>query len=499
MPGLDSKSVEHRLPIKDGFKPYQQPARRMSKTIEARVKEEIEKFLKAKFIRPVRYKEWLANIVHVMKKNGKLRVCIDFRDLNCATTKDVYVMPVADMLVDAVPRNELMSFMDGFSGYNQIKIAEEDVSKTFFRCPGRKVEVDKNKAKAIIAVRSPKNNKELQRFLSQTDLVKYMLHRPILTGRIRKWSLALAEFTLIYCPQKSMKGQAVAYFPADYPMVDVVRSAPVDIPVFCVNQSWNLKFDGSSTERASGVGVVITSPAGVKTALSFNLDFPCTNNQAEYKELMIGLEILRDLGTKDVLIIGDSQLVLKQMSGEYKCSSLALATYFTAASQLLHNFEDVTFQHVPRQDNWEADELAQIASGLRMSPELTQKFLLVQRRNHPFIHQRGIQVDTSDIDVELAGDWRDEIKDALRNPEQKLHYGLKMRILHYVLMEDELYRKGDDGLLFRCLGFPEAMRVMRQVHEGICGGTPVRDQNEVVNPQTWPLLAINAKGLYKIF
>ncbi|XP_073294467.1 uncharacterized protein [Primulina huaijiensis] len=270
-------------------------------------------------------------------------------------------------------------------------------------------------------------------------------HMPILTGRIGKWSLALAEFTLIYYPQRSMKGQAVADFLADHPIVEVAGNAPVDIPV---------------TEKASPVGVVITSPTRIKTVLSFNLDFSGTNNQAEYEALVIGLEILQDLGAKDVLIIGDSQLVLKQIYGEYKCSSLALAPYFTAASQLLDDFEDVTFHHVPRQDNWAADELAQIASGLRMSPELTHKFLLVQRRNHSSIHQRGIQVHTLDIDVYLAGDWRDEIKEALRNLEQKLHYGLKMRILHYVLMENELYRKGDDGLLLRCLGFPEAMKVM---------------------------------------
>ena len=71
-----------------------------------------------------------------MKKNGKLRICIDFRDFNLATPKDIYVMPVADMLIDAASRNELLSFMDGFSGYNQIFITKEDVSKTAFRCLG---------------------------------------------------------------------------------------------------------------------------------------------------------------------------------------------------------------------------------------------------------------------------------------------------------------------------------------------------------------------------
>ena len=108
----------------------------MSKEVELKVKEEIEKLLKAKFIRPTRYAQWLANIVPVVKKNGKLCVCIDFRDLNAATPKDVYVMPIADMLIDAAAGNELLSLVDGFSGYNQIMIDEEDVHKTAFRCPG---------------------------------------------------------------------------------------------------------------------------------------------------------------------------------------------------------------------------------------------------------------------------------------------------------------------------------------------------------------------------
>ena len=73
--------MEHLLPIKPKFHPFQQPPKRMSKEVELKVKEEIEKLLKAKFIIPTRYVQWLANIVHVMKKNGKLRVCVDFRDL----------------------------------------------------------------------------------------------------------------------------------------------------------------------------------------------------------------------------------------------------------------------------------------------------------------------------------------------------------------------------------------------------------------------------------
>ena len=136
MPGLDRSLVEHRLPIKPKFHPFQQPHGRMSKEVELKVKEEIEKLLNAKFIRLTRFVQWLANIVPMMKKNRKLRVCVYFRELNAATPKDMYVMPIVDMLVDFTANNELLPFMDGFSGYNQILIVVDDISKTAFRCPG---------------------------------------------------------------------------------------------------------------------------------------------------------------------------------------------------------------------------------------------------------------------------------------------------------------------------------------------------------------------------
>jgi len=85
---------------------------------------------------PCRYAEWISNVVPVYKKNGKLRVCIDFRDLNKATPMDGYPMPIVDMLIDVAAGHKVISFMDGNVGYNQIFMAEEDIHKTTFRCPG---------------------------------------------------------------------------------------------------------------------------------------------------------------------------------------------------------------------------------------------------------------------------------------------------------------------------------------------------------------------------
>lgn len=133
---VDRKVAEHRLPIKEGYKPIIQSPMCMSPVVIGMVKEEIEKLLKANLIRPTRYVEWLANIVLVIKKNGKIRVCIDFGDLNNATPKDEYPMPVADLLVDATAGYRYLSFMDGYAGYYQLAIAKTDCHKTTFRCLG---------------------------------------------------------------------------------------------------------------------------------------------------------------------------------------------------------------------------------------------------------------------------------------------------------------------------------------------------------------------------
>ena len=80
----------------------------------------------------VEYPEWLANVIHVPKKDGKVRVCVDFRDLNKASLKDDFPLPHIDMLVDSIAAHPMLSFMDGFSGYNQILMAPEDMEKTSF-------------------------------------------------------------------------------------------------------------------------------------------------------------------------------------------------------------------------------------------------------------------------------------------------------------------------------------------------------------------------------
>jgi hypothetical protein len=101
MPSLDWGIVEHSLPIKQGFRPYRQPARSFNTEVMVKVKEEIKRLLKAGFIQLCRYAKWVSNIMPIAKMGtGKIRVCVDFRNLNRAMPKDEYPMLVANMLVN---------------------------------------------------------------------------------------------------------------------------------------------------------------------------------------------------------------------------------------------------------------------------------------------------------------------------------------------------------------------------------------------------------------
>jgi hypothetical protein len=120
MSSLSRDLVDQWLPIKVGLRPFKRHARRYNPLMYDRIKEEIDQLLKANFIRPCRYAEWISNIVSVEKKGSdKIRVCIDFRNLNRATAKDEYHMPIADMFINDTSGHKVLSFLDGNAGYNQ--------------------------------------------------------------------------------------------------------------------------------------------------------------------------------------------------------------------------------------------------------------------------------------------------------------------------------------------------------------------------------------------
>ena len=135
MPGLDTNIVVHRLPLKPKCPPVKQKLKRTHPDMALKIKEEVQKQINAGFLITSEYPQWLANIVPVSKKDGKVRMCVDYHDLNKASPKNDFPLLHIDVLVDNTANSKVFSFMDGFSGYNQIKMAPEDKEKTYVITP----------------------------------------------------------------------------------------------------------------------------------------------------------------------------------------------------------------------------------------------------------------------------------------------------------------------------------------------------------------------------
>ena len=132
MLGIDPSVITYRLNICLSFKLIQQKKKVFAPKRDDAIKEEVQKLMAAKFIREVYYPDWLANVVMVKKANDKWRMCVDFTDLNRACPKDSYPLPRIDQLVDSTAGYKLLSFIDAFSGYNQIRMDKVDQEKTSF-------------------------------------------------------------------------------------------------------------------------------------------------------------------------------------------------------------------------------------------------------------------------------------------------------------------------------------------------------------------------------
>ena len=129
MSGLSADIVEHQLPMRPECRPVQQKLRRVKPEMLLKIKEEVKKQLDAGFLEVAKCPEWVANIVPVHKKDGKVNMCIDYKDLNRTSPKDDFPLSHIDTLVDNISKNSRFSFMDGFFGYNQIRMAFEDKEK----------------------------------------------------------------------------------------------------------------------------------------------------------------------------------------------------------------------------------------------------------------------------------------------------------------------------------------------------------------------------------
>ncbi|XP_070679406.1 uncharacterized protein [Malus domestica] len=231
-----------------------------------------------------------------------------------------------------------------------------------------------------------------------------MLSKLMLTGRIGKWILALSEFSFQYVPQRAVKGQAIADFLAEH---QESRDEMINIPgTLEVTSVWIPPSKGVSGKEE-----------WVQQEIKRVADYQGnTNNRAGYEALIIGLEILMDLRSMEVEVFGDSELVINQLNGEFKCRHITMAGYYLAAMQLLSYWDsEISVSHVPRGSNLAANEIEQLASGMPIQERKYGLDVEIQRRNLPSILERGFSLDVMVLETEIE-DWRSPIIHHLKDP-----------------------------------------------------------------------------------
>ncbi len=210
---------------------------------------------------------------------------------------------------------------------------------------------------------------------------------------------------------------------------------------------WTLFFDGSVCTHGCGIGLVIISPRGASFEFAYTIKPYVTNNQAEYEAVLKGLQLLKEVEANAIEIMGDSLFVISQLAGEYECKNDILMVYNEKCRKLMDGFRLVTLKHVSREQNVEANDLAQEASGYK-----------------PMLKDVEIEVATKSAD-----DWRYDVYQYLQNPSQSASRKLRYKALKYTLLDDEFYYRTIDGVLLKCLSADQAKVAIGEVHEGICG------------------------------
>ncbi|KAG9442391.1 hypothetical protein H6P81_018245 [Aristolochia fimbriata] len=664
-----------------------------TRTSYQKSKKEVDKLIAANFIREVKYPSWIANIVPVKKKTGQIRVCVDFRDLNKACPKDDFPLPITELMVDATTGHEALSFMDGSSGYNQIRMDPKDEELTAFRTPKgifcykvmpfglknvgatyqramqnifddflhkriecyvddlvvktkqrsdhlldlravferlrrfqlkmnplkcafgvtlgkflgfivhhRGIEIDQSKIDAIQKMPEPRNVSELKSFqghlayirrfisnlagrcqpfsrllkketpfewnescrnafnnikayltkplvlvapivgrplllyiaaqkgsvgallaqcdednkerslyylsrtlvgaelnytpiektclalvfvvqklchyllahstklISRADPLKYIMSRPILSGRLAKWALLLSEFEINFVPQRAIKSQALANFLADHPVLaewELSKEFP-DEEIFLVEvlPPWEMYFDGAARRSGAGAGVLFVSPKKDLLPYSFVLTQACSNNEAEYQAILLGLGIAVEMQLPQLNIYGDSALVIKQLTG-WRTSGPNPGSITPLRPSLREWASRRISRH--RSQSGTIRPAAKPNPHLRTlgnsSPDRGRK-----REEQTKKIEESLPISASQNEVR---DWREPIANFLRHGTLPIDLRERVQIRRaapkYVFIHDILYRRSYEGLLLRCLSKEEGSQVLKETQSGICG------------------------------
>ncbi|XP_025607612.1 uncharacterized protein [Arachis hypogaea] len=542
MPGIDPKVMSHHLAVKSKARPVAQRRRKMSRERAEEVARQTASLLEAGFIRELDYSTWLSNVVLVKKHSGKWRMCVDYSDLNKACPKDCFPLPNIDALVDAaagyrasatkaLPFFNLMrkgiafewtpACEEAFRHFKEILVtpsvlgkpkageplylylaitgdalatvlireegrAQQPVCFVIRALQGAELRYNKLEKLALALLTSSRRLKQYfqgHQIVVRTDQgIRQVLQKPNLAGRMMTWSIELSQYDIRYEPRQAIKPQAMADF-----LVEVTGDPTEETGTW-----WRLHVDGASNQMSGGAEIILESPAGVIYEQSIKFEFSVSNNQAEYEALIGGLALAKEVGATRLEICSDSQVVTSQVNGSYQARDSLLQKYLEKVKDLSQKFEEVTIHHVPRERNTRADLLSKLAS---TKPGEGNRSLIQGMMREPVV---TLHLSS------LSPLWLDPITNFLENgklpDDEKYAKKLRREAAKYAIIQGQLFRKGLNQPLLKCLHPDQMDYVLREVHEECCGhhiGGKALARKLIRARYYWPSMMADSKEFVK--
>ena len=280
---------------------------------------------------------------------------------------------------------------------------------------------------------------------------------------------------------EAIKAQALADFIAKFTPAHDLQNGDQGA------KQWIVHVDGSSTQHAGGIGIVLQSPIGDHLEYAIRLQFQMTNNEAEYKALLQGLELAKSLGAEAVLVQGDSKLIIGQVNGTCEAKEERIKRYLGKVKQSIKGFTTTQFHQIPMEENMEADVLAKVASANELVDDQI-KVQYIPSVDVPKVHQIYGEASWSTPIISY-------LKDGLLPKDREEARKLRVRVAKFVLMDKVLQKRGFSQPYLGCLTPNESHYIMRDIYEGACGNhSRARSLvHKIVRTGYWPSMQANAK------
>ncbi|XP_048493195.1 uncharacterized protein LOC125493730 [Beta vulgaris subsp. vulgaris] len=245
------------------------------------------------------------------------------------------------------------------------------------------------------------------------------------SSRITDWATQISDYCIEFKPRRAIKAQALADFIAE------CASRPEAIE----EGSWSLFVDGSSSKVGCGAGLLILDPQANRTEYAVKFDFAASNNEAEYEALLLGIQLCKAVGARELKAHSDSQLIVGQVTEEFEAKEDSIRMYLRKVKEEIISLFDFSITHIPRSENQQADALSRLASS---AEDLSPRPIMWEVLKAPSINKEVITLDRSPT-------WMDKIIAFIREgnlPENELKAErIRRRARWFVYHEGQQYTR----------------------------------------------------------